>query len=230
MYKNLTDFYRSKEWTLLSVRLRHERADDEGVVICAHCGKPIVRAYDCIAHHTVELTERNINDVDISLNSDLIQLVHHRCHNQIHDKLGRIRQDVYLVWGAPLSGKTTWVDEVREPGDLIVDMDLIWMMVSGCPKYVKPDRLKGVAFSVRDKLLECVEHRIGTWKHAYVVGGYPLVSERERLMKRLGAKEIYVECSKEECLGRLKKDALRGNEWARYIDDWWRICPPPPQG
>lgn len=227
MFKSLTDFYRSKEWTLLSVQLRHERVNEEGVIICAHCGKPIVRAYDCIAHHTVDLTERNINDVSISLNPELIELVHHRCHNRIHDKLGKIKQEVYLVWGSPLSGKSSWVDDVREPGDLIVDMDLIWMMVSGCPKYIKPDRLKNVVFNVRDRLLECVEYRIGSWKNAYVVGGYPLVSERDRLIRRLGAKEIYIDCTKEECMGRLKKDASRGNEWVKYIEEWWRICPPP---
>ena len=74
-----------------------------------------------------------------------------------------------------------------------MDMDLIWMMVSGCPKYIKPDRLKNVVFNVRDRLLECVEYRIGSWKNAYVVGGYPLVSERDRLIRRLGAKEIYID-------------------------------------
>ena len=83
---SLYNFYRSKQWENLLQVLRNERIDAEGNIICAHCGKPIVRKYDCIGHHVIELTEENYTDANISLNPENIKLVHHRCHNLIHNK------------------------------------------------------------------------------------------------------------------------------------------------
>ena len=220
----LNNFYQSKEWRALLATLKMERVSEQGEIICAHCGDPITRKYDCIGHHKVALNERNVNDAAVALNPDNVVLVHHVCHNRIHNKLGHIARQVYLVWGSPLSGKSTYVDEVAVWGDLIVDVDSIWQCVSGRERYEKPVRLKPVVFGIRDTLLDMVQHRCGSWRNAYVVGGYPLVNERERLMRSLGAREVYVESSQAECIARLKacRDGRDAGEWQRYIDDWWR--------
>ena len=220
----LNNFYQSKEWRALLATLKIERVNEQGEIICAHCGDPITRKYDCIGHHVTALNERNVNDAAVALNPDNVVLVHHVCHNRIHNKLGHIARQVYLVWGSPLSGKSTYVDEVAVWGDLIVDVDSIWQCVSGRERYEKPARLKPVVFGIRDTLLDMVRHRCGSWRNAYVVGGYPLVNERERLMRSLGAREVYVESSQAECIARLKAcgDGRDASEWRKYIDDWWR--------
>ena len=187
MRHTLSNFYQSKEWVNLVGAIRLERMNDNGDVICEYCHEPIVRAYDCIGHHTVELTEDNVNDAMVSLNPELIQLVHHKCHNRIHNKF-RYDEDmrqVFLVYGAPLSGKTTWVNDVKNKGDFIIDMDNIWQCVSGCERYDKPEVLKSIAFGVRDYLIECVKYRRGKWLNAYVIGGCPLSSEREPWCREL---------------------------------------------
>lgn len=221
----LANFYRSDEWYKLTRSIRIERANADGLVICEHCGKPIVKAYDCICHHyKTYLTEDNVNDYDISLNPDNIMLVHHKCHNDIHERLGYTRKEIYLVYGSPLSGKTTYVNSVMNEGDLIVDIDSIWQCVSGCERYVKPAKLNAVVFGIRDSLLDMIKHRVGKWDNAYIVGGYPLISERERLCKLLGAKEIYIESTRDECIERLKnlkEDGRDKKRWEGYIDDWW---------
>lgn len=226
---DLYSFYRSKEWKNLLDRLKIERLNDEGQLICDYCRKPMTRAYDIIGHHKEELTEENVNDFAISLDPEKISLVHHRCHNFIHNKLGYKQREVFIVYGAPLSGKTSWVKESAELGDLIVDMDSIWECVSGGARYEKPNRLKSIAFRVRDTLIDCIKYRQGKWNNAYVIGGYPLVSERERLSKELGAREVFIECEKEECVKRLY--ALDDNDnrkknieaWMKYIDDWFDL-------
>lgn len=228
----LFSFYRSKEWCLLLMNLRHKRVNNEGLIVCEYCGKPIVNAYDCIGHHKIELTEANVNDVNISLNEDNIMLVHHKCHNIIHNKLaygGNVRK-VYLVYGAPLSGKRKWVDNVKNNGDLIIDIDNVWQCVSGCERGVKSGRLKAVVFGVRDYLLDCVRYRRGKWLNAYIIGGYPLSSERERLLKELSAEEIYIDSTKEQCM--LRVDDLNCSEdmkkeYVKYIEDWFRQYIPP---
>lgn len=221
----LANFYKSDQWFKLTQVIKSERINENGDLICAYCGEPIVRAYDCICHHVIELDESNVNDAEVSLNPDNIQLVHHKCHNRIHNKfrLDEAVRQVYLVYGSPLSGKTTWVNEVQNVGDLIIDMDNIWQCVSGLNRYEKPKRLNQCVFGVRDRLIEDVKYRRGKWLNAYVIGGYPLISERERLCKMLGAREIFIDTPREECINRLMKidDGRNKEEWLHFINEWW---------
>ena len=219
---SLYNFYRSKEWVDLLQVLKNERIDAQGNIICEHCGCPIVRAYDCIGHHKIELTEENYTDYNISLNPDNIALVHHKCHNIIHNKLYSGNRQVFIVYGSPLSGKSSYVAEAMSEGDLIIDLDSIWQCVSGCDRYVKPNRLKSVVFAVRDNLLESVRYRRGKWLNAYIIGGYPYKAERDRLIDTLGAREVFIDTPKEECINRLLACEDRDTEqWIKYIDDWW---------
>ena len=217
------DFYRSREWRELTKQLKLMRVNAEGFNVCEFCGGVITSAYDCICHHVIELNERNVNDVSIALNPDNIQLVHHKCHNKIHNKLGVKERQVYLVWGSPCSGKTTWVNEVKLPGDLIVDIDSIWECISGCDRYIKPTELTSNVFSIRDTLYEHIRYRLGNWDNAYVIGGYPLISERERLCKTLNARDVFIDTDKEVCM--LRAESRKG--WSRYVEEWWdRFIPP----
>lgn len=219
---SLSDFYRSSKWQNLVATLKLERVNDKGELICEHCGKPIVKAYDCIAHHKVYLNENNVDDVTVSLNPENIMLVHHRCHNEIHERFGFDRQHIYVVYGSPLSGKSTFVKERMRNGDLIVDIDRIWDCVSACG-YEKPNKLKSVVFGLRDELMDMVKTRRGKWTTAYIIGGFPLISDRERLQKTLGAELIFIDTPKEECLARLEDvtDNRDKDKWKTYIEEWW---------
>ena len=219
----LSDFYRSKEWENFRLILILERANENGEIICAHCGRPIVKQYDCIAHHIVELTEGNYRDASIALNPDNIALVHHKCHNEIHEKTGYKQPKVYIVWGSPLSGKNTYVESVAKYGDLILDIDNLWQAVSGRSRYEKPNRIKENVFALRDQMLAMIAQRRGYWQTAYIIGGYPLPNERERLAVKLGAECIHIDTSKEECIARLAicNDGRKKSEWEKYIFDWW---------
>lgn len=224
----LYDFYRSKPWGLLLVTLKHERVGSSGQLICEYCGKPIVRKYDCIGHHKTELTEDNFTDAEISLNPDNIMLVHHKCHNIIHNKLAHGRRSVYIVYGSPMAGKTSYVNSVKAEGDLIIDMDSIWQCVSGADRYIKPQRLNAVVFGVRDYLLDCVKYRRGKWLNAYIIGGYPLISERERLAKDLSAELIFIDTDYDTCVNRLVECTDRDKKvWEQYISEWWEKYTPP---
>lgn len=223
MYTDKFSFYRSTEWKKLMDNLKLERVNEEGQVICEHCGKPIVKSYDIIGHHKIELDEENVMDANISLNPKNIMLVDHKCHNLIHNKLGYAHRQVYLVYGSPLSGKSSYVKQNMLSGDLIIDIDNIWQCVSGQPRYEKPARLNSIVFKIRDELLNSVKFRMGKWNNCYIVGGYPLQSERERLIRELGAREIFIDTDKEECLKRLEMvdDGRNKEEWTKYIDEWF---------
>ena len=223
----LQSFYRSRQWESLLRTLKLERVNEDGELICAHCGKPITRAYDCIGHHVIELTEQNVGDASVSLNPDNIMLIHHRCHNEIHNRFGYAAKKVYLVYGAPCSGKTSYVKENMRQGDLIVDIDSIWECISCCDRYVKPKVLKSIVFRMRDELYDMIRMRAGKWSTAWVIGGYPLTHERERLLDMLDAEPIFIDTSYDECIARLEKSNDRDkSQWKIFIDDWFEKFSP----
>lgn len=228
----LSDFYHSKEWADFRQLIINERTRDDGFIYDEVTGKPILRPYDVILHHChTFLTEENVNDRMISLNPENIQVVSHRTHNALHEKLGYKRKKIFLVYGPPLSGKTSYVASVANAGDLIIDMDSIWECISGQPRYVKPGKLRGIAFGVHGFLMDAAKVRNGKWQSCYIIGGYALISDRERIIKEYGAREIFLEISREECMNRLMASEDRDKEeWTRYIDEWFRRFNPSPVG
>ena len=223
----LDNFYKSKEWEKFRQIIIDERTNKEdGLLYCEHCGKPIVKAYDIIVHHVIELTESNVNDRSISLHPDNVQCVHHKCHNKIHKRFGfnkAVRRKVFIVYGPPLAGKSTWVRETAGETDIILDIDKIWQMITNNPPYVKPTALKTCVFAIRDEILDIIKNRRGKWTNAYIVGGYPIPREREELASSLGAELIAIIEPEEECLDRLamSNDGRDKEAWTKYIRDWF---------
>lgn len=212
MYKTIHDLYVSSEFKKLRSTLMNERTSSlDGVLYCEYCHKPITRAYDCIAHHKIEVTMANLHDMDITLNPDNIMLIHHHCHNVIHKRFGRIIRKVYMVWGAPRSGKTTYVESVKDIGDVVVDIDKIWQSI-GDEELIKPNALKPIMFAVRDKLYECILMRMGAWSNAYIITTRP----DERLADKLGAELVYIPSDREACLSRCKTKT-----WENYVNEWF---------
>lgn len=211
-------------------RLKIERANPDGLVICEHCGRPIIRKYDCIGHHIEELTDDNVDDVTIALNPENVQLVHFRCHNEIHKRFGyavRAVQRVYIVYGAPCAGKAAFVSEVAEPGDIVLDIDKLWAAIRAdkCGQYEKPAELKQNIFGLRDLLIDMIRVRRGRWDNAYIIGGYPLQGERERLAEIVGAdKIIFVDTPKEVCLLRARE---KSDNMVGYVESWFDRYHPP---
>lgn len=205
-------FYTGKQWE--KFRENYLLQSD---MICEHCGKPIVKKYDAILHHIIPLTEENIHDVNIAYNPDNIMLVHHRCHNEIHERFGSYSRHVYLVYGAPCSGKTSYVKQCAGVNDIVVDMDSIYQMISTNDRYIKPKTLSSTAFAMRDCLLDIIKVRRGRWNNAYIIGGYPRVGERQRLCQMYGAEEVFVPATKEECL--MRSESRDG--WSEFIERWF---------
>lgn len=224
----LQAFYKSHKWETFISNLRAERTNADGFIICEKCGKPILKAYDCIGHHIKELTDSNVDDVTVSLNPENIQLLHFKCHNEVHERFGyngRQQQSVFIVYGAPCSGKRTWVHDNANANDLIVDIDKIWAAVRAdvCAENEKPNAIKSNVFALRESLLDMIKVRRGKWRNAYIIGGYPLQGERERLMQTVGAdKLIHIDTTREVCEARAQSEEMK-----KYIAEWFERYAPP---
>lgn len=212
----LETFYKSKQWEKLREQIMQERTRDDGTILCERCGKPILRKYDCIAHHKTELTEENVNDFTISLNPDNIALIHFRCHNEEHGRFGGFSQTVFIVYGAPCAGKTTFVHDIARPDDLILDLDKIWEAICISDRRNKPDRLKANVFGIRDAIIDQIRTRTGNWRTAYIIGTYPLKTERDRLCDLLRANPLFVDTDQQTCLDRAPDE-----KWRQYIKNWF---------
>lgn len=233
-FKSLSQFYTSSEWRKFRQVVIAERINpNDGILYDEYSGKPIVHAYDIILHHKIELTMQNVNDRDISLNPENIMIVSMKSHNEIHNRWGgRIKpyqRKVYYVYGAPCSGKSTFVRENMQVGDVICDIDRLWQAISGQPAYIKPNELKSIVFNARNTVLDGIKTRAGNWQTAWVIEGGALIGDRMRRIEALGAEDIFINTPKETCLQRLASDESRQAvqaQWVDYIESWFASFQP----
>lgn len=224
MFNTLSQFYNSKEWKSFRENLIFERTNkDNGVLYCEYSKKPLINKFDIVLHHKQPLTSANVNDYDISLNPKNILIVSQQAHNEIHSRFGHsTEKKVFVVAGAPCSGKSTFIDKIKGNSDLIVDIDLIWHSLTG-KMYYKPNALKTPLFAIRDKLYEIVRTRAGNWEKAYITTTERSQGALDRLVDRLGAELIEIDTPKEDCLKRLYK-APNGRNiklWEQYIANYF---------
>ena len=181
--------------------------------------------------------EANVNDTMISLNPDNVECICFRCHNKEHERFGfqkeghkngfykPVQKKVYIVYGSPCAGKSTWVHDVATKDDLIVDIDNIWQMISVNDRYSKPAALKSVVFDVRDKMYDIIKYRSGKCHNAYIITGGAMKGDRDRLKQRIGADEmIFIDTDYDTCMTRLQTKGLtdeQKHEWIQYINDWF---------
>ena len=217
----LQRFYASRRWRELREWLIVERHGR-----CDHCGADLSNdTSQLIAHHKEHLTDDTLKDPNVAWDPANIEILCAHCHALQHREKGFIkkRKQVFIVYGSPLSGKSTYVRENMEPGDLVVDLDAIRSAISFSPLYQTPSPLNKTAFALRDFLYDQIRIRAGDWNTAWVISGLPRKDERERLAARLGASLILVEAPKEDCHKRLlDADDGRYPEWADYIDQWYK--------
>lgn len=219
-YSVLKSFYAHESWQQFRVAIIAQRGP-----VCQKCNKVIANSSDCILHHIKELTPENVSDYNVSLNPENILVVCHDCHDKEHNRFGyQPEHKVYIVFGAPLSGKTSFVRENMHRGDLVVDMDRLYGAVSMLPVYDKPNNLFGNVIGIHNLLIDNIKTRCGKWNDSWVIGGYADRYKREKLAEDLGAELIFCNVSKEECLRRLEKDEdrrYRKDEWKMYIEKWF---------
>lgn len=223
MYYTLSAFYTGREWKEFRQVIIAQRTRADGFIYDEITGKPIVKAYDIILHHKTPLTLENVNNAEIALNPDNIQVVSFRTHNALHDRYGTYTRHIYLVYGSPLSGKSTYVKECAGLHDIVIDRDKIYAGITNNPLYIKPDRLYDNMLAVERALLDCIKYKRGKWVNCFIVGGFPYKGERERMATEYGAEEIFIDCDIDTALARLEccNDSRDKKEWRKHIEKWF---------
>ncbi len=218
-------FYRSKEWQ--KARTTALMRDHYMCQICK------VNPAEEV-HHTIELTPRNINDPDITLNIDRLVSVCRECHFKEHrkkrieaaqkavharvvdergmyfDEDGQMqKRKIYFIWGAPASGKTTYVKEHKQDKDIVVDLDSIREALGG--ERYKWTNLLDLSLSIRDYIYDKIEaeDQMLDARAVWVIETAPNRQQREDTIQRLHAQEIHIDTDIETCIERARSDPER---------------------
>ena len=213
------EFYHSSRWRKFREAVIAQRLAEDGEITCAICGKPIVNRYDLIVHHKVRLNDENVNDAAIALSPDNVEFVHKMCHEREHGRLFRFpeKRGIYIVYGPPFSGKSTYVREQAHGDDLICDFNSLRDAIG----IERSKALLSPAMLLREAFFGIISRRSGLWRRAFIVGGYPDKVERERIKDRLGAEEIFIDIDEDTCLSRCKTDSEK--EWVRKWFNTYRL-------
>ncbi len=219
-------FYTSRSWR----SFRETVIIDNGGV-CNRCHKVFTDTSQLEVHHIKHLKQHDYLDYSKTFNKDNVEVICHKCHNDEHGRF-IANKEVILVYGPPLSGKTTYVKANKSFSDIVVDLDKLQEAITLMPVYQEVPAVKRNLFSVRDLLLDHIKTRYGKWKTAWIIGGYPNTYDRDTLIKSLEVDAaILIETSKEECLNRLEQvNDYRKEykaEWQSYINKWFETYTPP---
>ncbi len=231
MWQTIKQFYNSKQWNSVRRNVIAQRSQKtNGNIVCEYCGKVISTFGDAEVDHIKELTRENINDVNISLNADNLKIACHECHNKKHGRFTSVNKKVFLVYGAPFSGKNTYVKQHMTRGDIVVSFDRLFEAISFLPQYDKPSLLSYNVFALKNHLFDQIKTRYGKFKNAWVIGGYANKRDRETAAKELSAELIYISSTKEQCLERLEQcqdeRQYQKGEYKRYIEKWFENFTP----
>lgn len=131
----------------------------------------------------------------------------------------------YIVCGPPGSGKTTYVRERINPGDIVVDIDAMFQAFTFLPVYQKPTNLLSFIFDVQRNAIEKIALNDDNMiNNAWIIIAGARSVDREYLRAKLDAKIVMLDVPADECLRRVYADESRrgkGIAWGKLIKDWW---------
>lgn len=128
---------------------------------------------------------------------------------------------VYLIYGSPCSGKSTYIKEHMKCGDLLCDVDLIYGAISGQEPHTAELYTHEIACELNSVLKDIIRDRKGGWKDAYVVSIANTSEKLKRDADRVGADEcIFIDASYETCIERSKD---RPPYFVWLIQEWFEM-------
>jgi len=128
-----------------------------------------------------------------------------------------------LVTGAPCSGKNTYVDQNKQPGDLVVDYDAIMAVLSGHDVHQHSAAIRSYAYDARDAVIKrwMRKRDLSIW----VINSAPKRSMRE-YYRGQGFVVVTMDAGLETCLARAR--AERPAAWQEYVRRYFREYEPDP--
>lgn len=181
--------------------------------LCVLCGAlanvadhwPITRA---------ELVERGVPDPDAP---HRLRSLCDSCHNihglNYHPGRRREHNDlVTVVAGPPCAGKNTWVEQHRQPGDVVVDFDQIMAAMSGRPLREHDVRLRGAVNDERDHQ---IRQLLASGKRGWIIATAPKARQRHTWHCNV------VLLLPSQAVAMRRAAVERPEAWRTYVQRWY---------
>ena len=131
---------------------------------------------------------------------------------------------VVLVSGPPAAGKSTFIEANANPGDTIIDFDLLRKRVGGV-KWDTRKHIHRAAFNLRDVEIRALHRK--TKGKCYLIVTAPSEDERRTWAEALGNVTIHLIRTPESvCIDRIKADPNRkeaANSQIGAVKAWWAV-------
>lgn len=119
------------------------------------------------------------------------------------------RVPVVIVCGPPGSGKSTYVAQHAQPGDMVLDLDVMASRISGRPIYMHDSKDRDAAIMERNRLLDGLSRPGCDIAKCWLIVTGEKVSQRLWWKQKLNAELVVMSTPKEECRRRIEDDGRR---------------------
>ena len=126
-----------------------------------------------------------------------------------------------VVCGPPASGKTTWVSDNAEPGDLVFDWDALATCLFGRRPWQSTKSDGFVLSMLRDQLISYLQLNAGNSNVFIIISDYENAGV---VARRLSGSVQVMDATHDECINRVEADAERSpvlKEHIKAINAWF---------
>lgn len=126
---------------------------------------------------------------------------------------------VYLIYGPPCSGKSTYTMEHMKRGDLLCDVDMLYSAISGENPHDAELNVHEIACKLYGELANIIHDRVGGWKNAYVLSCANTHEKVKEESEKIRADEVlFMDTPYEVCI---KRTAERPHYFQWLVQEWF---------
>lgn len=127
--------------------------------------------------------------------------------------------NVKVIYGAPLSGKTTYVKDHVGSNDIIYDFDDLMRSLSGLPYQTANQYLVDYIMDIRKVIIKRL-HKEENINNAFIITSF-IGSDLKQLFKGLEVEYIKMDTSIKECLERLNRSERADKDSVKKVIKEW---------